>query len=150
VQSCFQQDAKSYSLDAENFQGAEAMSNHAELAKRYMAIWNEADPERRRAAIAKLWERDAVHFTPSLEAHGYDAIEARVKTAYDKYVGTGEYVFKPAAADADEHHNAVRLRWEMVPPTGGEVAAAGSVFIILGDDGRIRTDYQFTDPTPQA
>jgi hypothetical protein len=125
------------------------MSNHAELVDRYLAIWNEPDADRRRATIARLWEANAVHFTNSLEARGYDAIEARVKTAYDKYVATGEYVFKPAD-DADEHHNAVRLRWKMVPPAGGEVAAEGSVFIILGDDGRIRTDYQFSDPAPKA
>jgi uncharacterized protein len=125
------------------------MSNHAELVERYLAIWNEADADRRRAAIAKLWTQDAVHFTNSLEARGYDAIEARVTTAYDKFVGTGEYVFKPAG-DADEHHNGVRLKWKMVPPAGGAVAAAGSVFMIVGEDGRIRCDYQFNDPTPQA
>jgi hypothetical protein len=98
--------------------------------------------------IAKLWSEDALHFTPSLEAHGYDAIEARVKKAYDQYVAGGEYVFQ-SAGDADDHHNAVRLRWKMVPPKGGEIAATGSVFIILGEDGRIRTDYQFSDPAPK-
>ncbi len=81
------------------------MSNHTELVDRYLSIWNEPDAERRRAMIAKLWTQDAVHFTNSLEARGYDAIEARVTTAYEKFVATGDYVFKPAG-DADDHHNA--------------------------------------------
>jgi len=129
--------------------GARTMSNTTELIDRYVGIWNEPDADRRRATIAKLWQKDAVHFTKSLEARGYDAIEARVTKAYEQYVGTGDFVFK-AACDGDDHHNAVRFQWEMVPPAGGEVAASGSVFMILGDDGRIRSDYQFTDPTPQS
>jgi hypothetical protein len=31
----------------------------------------------------------------------------------------------------------------MVPAGGGEVAAVGFDFIVLGDDGQIRSDYQF-------
>jgi hypothetical protein len=35
----------------------------------------------------------------------------------------------------------VTFRWEMVTDTG-EVAAGGLEFVVLGADGRIRTDYQ--------
>jgi hypothetical protein len=37
------------------------MTDPNELAGRYVAIWTEADPERRRAAIAESWTEDAVH-----------------------------------------------------------------------------------------
>lgn len=36
----------------------------------------------------------------------------------------------------------------MVPASGGAVESAGFDFLILGDDGRIRYDYQFTDKLP--
>jgi hypothetical protein len=33
----------------------------------------------------------------------------------------------------------------MVPVGGGEVAAVGLEILVLDDDGRIRTDYQFIE-----
>jgi len=87
------------------------MSNHAELVDRYLAIWNEPDANRRRAAVMKLWSEDAVHFTNSLEARGYDAIEARVAKAYDQFVESGNYVFK-SGGEPDEHHNGLRIQVE--------------------------------------
>jgi hypothetical protein len=41
------------------------------------------------------------------------------------------------------HHHALLFRWEMVPAQGGDPAATGTIFLLLGDDGRIRLDYQF-------
>jgi hypothetical protein len=115
----------------------------------YNSVWNESDAVRRREIIAELWSEDATHCTHSLEAHGYEAIEARVLKAYEKFVVTGGYEFK-SIGGADEHHKAVRYSWVMVPRDGGMVAAAGTVFILLDDDGRIRFDYQFTDALPAS
>ncbi len=33
----------------------------------------------------------------------------------------------------------------MVPRDGGEAAGSGLQILVLADDGRIRTDYQFID-----
>jgi hypothetical protein len=112
-----------------------------------VAVWNEPDPERRRRGIAGLWTEDGVHLTPSLEARGYAALEDRVTGAHDKWVKAGGFVFRPSKR-LDAHHDAVRLGWEMIPVSGGEVAAAGWDFLILADDGRIRVDYQFSEPLP--
>ncbi len=125
------------------------MTTTNELIERYVEVWNEADPKRRRERIAELWAGDGVHFTNSLEARGYDAIEARVSGAYEKWVAGGGFVFRPYGAAAD-HHNGVRLSWQMVPARGGAIEAVGTVFIVRGDDGRIACDYQFNDPTPKA
>jgi hypothetical protein len=38
----------------------------------------------------------------------------------------------------------------MRPAGGGPVAARGFHFFVLGDDGRIRSDYQFTEPVSPA
>ena len=123
------------------------MSDVNDLVERYVAVWNEPDPERRRRAISGLWTEDGAHFTPSLEARGYAALEARVTGAHDKWVRTGGFVFRPTPR-IDGHHGTVRFGWEMIPAGGGDVAAAGSDFLILGDDGRIRVDYQFSEPLP--
>jgi len=98
------------------------MNKATELVDRYVAVWNESDADHRRKGIEQLWAEDGAHFTPSLEARGYRALEARVA--------------------------GVRFNWEMVPATGGAVAAVGFEFLVLGDDGRIRLDYQFLDRPP--
>lgn len=110
----------------------------------YNSVWNESDAERRREIIAELWSEDATHCTHSLEAHGHEAIEDRVLKAYEKFVVTGGCVFKTIGL-ADEHHKAIRYRWAMLPRDGGMAVAAGTVFMLLDDEGRIRFDYQFTD-----
>jgi hypothetical protein len=108
---------------------------------RYMSMWNEPDGIRRRTLVEELWASDAVNATPNLEAIGHDAIEARVTSAFDHYVGTGEHRFEshePPVA----HHGAVRVWWRMV--TGdGTIAAVGQEFLVLDDDGRIVSDHQF-------
>ena len=112
-----------------------------QFANRYVALWNEPDAARRRSAIAALWSEDGAYIDPTNEDRGHHEIEAAVAKAYDEFVAKG-FVFR-SANNADGHHNTVRFNWEMVPAGGGEVAAVGFDFIVLDDDGRIRSAYQF-------
>lgn len=121
------------------------MTSAEELVSRYVAVWNEPDPGKRRQAIAALWTEDGVHFTPSLEARGHDAIEARITAAHERFVRAEGYVFTAAHAGAG-HHATVTFSWEMRPAGGGAVAARGLHFFTLGPDGRIRSDHQFPGP----
>jgi hypothetical protein len=59
------------------------------------------DPSRRRQAIAALWTEDGAHFTPSLEARGHEAIEARITGAHDRFVRTEGYGFHFFVLGAD-------------------------------------------------
>jgi len=109
---------------------------------RYIAMWNDPDPARRRATIDAQWAPGAGNYTLNLEAEGLDAIEERVTNAYEKYVGSGEHRFQmhqPYVA----HHGAVRIWWEMVMVADGTVAATGQEFLVLDDCGRIVSDHQF-------
>jgi hypothetical protein len=77
-----------------------------ELVDRYVAVWNEPEPELRGKAIRELWAHDGTHilqppeeirtvaarlgFTSTvLEAHGHEALEARVARAYEDFVAGG-------------------------------------------------------------
>ncbi len=115
------------------------------LVDRYVAVWNEQDAGRRRAGVAALWAEDGAHLTPALEARGHAAIEARIAAAHERFVRSG-FTFAPLD-NIDGHHRTVKFGWVMRPADGAAVAA-GSDFLMLGDDGRIRFDYQFTEPTP--
>src|SRR5918998_4556238 len=76
----------------------------AELAEKYIALWNEPDDERRGRMIAELWTEDGRHIlqppeeirgiaarpgiamTAILEARGYEEIEARAAGADQDWV----------------------------------------------------------------
>jgi hypothetical protein len=114
------------------------------LVGRYVAIWNEPDSERRRAAVAALWTEDATQFMPSRDVHGHEQLFERVTASYDRWVAEEGCVFR-SVGNGNGHHDCLRFNWEMLPAAGGEVVSVGFQFLILGDDGRIRLDYQFID-----
>src|SRR5689334_10749854 len=55
------------------------------LAQRYVDVWNEGDAARRRQRIRALWTEDGTTCHRLLDARGYDAIEARVTGAWEKW-----------------------------------------------------------------
>ncbi|MEV1007879.1 hypothetical protein [Streptomyces sp. NPDC049881] len=132
-----------------------------DLTDRYVAVWNEPDAERRRAAVRELWSADAVHVLQPpqeirqaaeglgfdrlrLEARGHRALEFRVTRAYEEFVAPGTFVFR-SRGNADRLHDVVKFTWEMAPRDGGEAAGVGLEILVLGPDGRIVSDYQFIE-----
>jgi hypothetical protein len=115
------------------------------LAARYVDMWNEPDPVRRRAIIALLFSDDAAHFTKSQEAYGHAGMEHRVIGSHDKWVRDGGCEFR-VFGQTNRHHDVMRFGWQMVPAGGGAAIALGSDVVVLAEDGRIRLDYQFTEP----
>jgi hypothetical protein len=125
------------------------MENINRFVDRYINIWNEGDDENRRRTIRDLWQEDARHLARTLEAIGHDGIETRVRNAYEKWVRDKGCLFR-LRDGVDGHHGTIKLRWEMLPATGGpkegrDVISIGFDFLVLGEDGRIRTGYQFIE-----
>ena len=115
-----------------------------EFAARYVAVWNEPDVTVRDAAVAGLWSADARAYTAADEYADLGAITRRVTVAYEKFVAGQGYAFRPLGP-AESHHDSVRIRWEMVPATGGDAVSGGVQFLLLDADDRVRADYQFID-----
>jgi hypothetical protein len=131
----------------------------AELAEKYVALWNEPDAGRRRRMIAELWAEDGRHIlqppqeirgiaarpglamTAILEARGYEEIEARAASAYEHWVGSEGLSFR-GRGDADRLGDVVKLHWEAVAKDG-TVFAVGLSFLVLAANGRIERDYTF-------
>jgi hypothetical protein len=120
------------------------MTNMIAFVEKYISIWNEPDRTARRLRIRELWVEDARHLAKTLEAVGYDGIESRVATAYEKWVKEKGCIFR-LRDGVDGHHGTIKLRWEMLPATGGEVISIGFDFLVLAEDGRIKTGYQFIE-----
>ena len=131
----------------------------AELAEKYLALWNEPDADRRRRMIAELWTEDGRHFlqppqeirgiaaqpgiglTAILQARGYAEIEARVASAYEHWVGSEGLSFR-GGDDAERLGDVVKFHWEAVAKNG-ELFAIGLHFLLLAADGRVERDYTF-------
>lgn len=137
------------------------MDSSTELVERYVAMWNEPDPESRRAMVRELWAADGAHIlhpplemleqagrlgfiNPVLEARGHHELEVRVSRAYEEFVAPGEFRFRQRG-DAIQLGEVVKFGWEMVPAGGGDPAGVGLEFVILDPHGRIRADYQFIE-----
>lgn len=113
------------------------------LLERYVAVWNNPDPDARRAEIDALWADDARYANALSEYHGRDEIATAVTSSHDKWVGTG-HVFRSAGA-TDSHHDTARFVWHMYGPAGADPVSTGTHFIRFTDDGRIVFDCQFID-----
>ena len=131
----------------------------ADLADRYVALWNEPDADRRRRAIAELWTQDGRHLvqppqeiraiaaqpgiglTAILEARGHDEIEARAASAYEHWVGSEGANFR-RRDDAEQLGDVLKFRWEALD-RDGERFAGGLHVLVLAADSRIERDYTF-------
>jgi hypothetical protein len=137
------------------------MTETNEFADRYMSLWNEPDPERRRQLVAELWTEDGaqilqppqeireiaarpgIGMSATLETRGHAALEARATSAYDEWVDRGGFHFR-RRDNVDRIADVVKFNWEMVS-VDGEVAGVGLAFLVLAPNGRIRLDYQFIE-----
>jgi hypothetical protein len=137
------------------------MKNLTDFVDRYMAVWNEPDPEHRRVMIHELWSDQATHLlqppvdikpsaaavgmVPLIEIRGHEALEQRVTTAYEKFVAPGTFTFKPRG-NPERIRDLIKLNSEMVRNADGEVTAVGLEPLFLDGGDCILTDYQFIEP----
>jgi uncharacterized protein (TIGR02246 family) len=120
-------------------------SDVTDLLDRYVAAWNEADPERRRAAVSGLYSERAVLVTPSQVVNGGDAILERMCEVFAEYVAPGDHRFRRTASTG--HHRSVVLHWELAGD-GQVVAGSGLNVLLIGPEGRIEADHQFRELEP--
>jgi hypothetical protein len=127
---------------------ASHMTDPTDVVDDYIAVWNEPNADERRRRIRSLWAPDGTTCHRLLDAHGYEAIEARVTGAWDKWLREGKYIFH--LKNAVCHHDVVKCDWVMVTVPGDEVEATGLSFLVLNPDGRIAHDYQFNPTADDA
>src|SRR5579859_4058893 len=104
------------------------------LIGRYIAAWNETNPERRRGMITRTFAEAASYVDPMMEGHGHAEIDAMIGGVQERFPGLR---FRQAGS-VDTHHNSVRFSWELAPEAGDPVAK-GTDFAALDEDGRLRS-----------
>jgi hypothetical protein len=70
---------------------------------RYIAIWNETDPVRRRDLIAQTWTEDASYLDPLMAGDGPAGIDAMVAGVQERFPG---HRFR-RTGEVDAHHDRV-------------------------------------------
>ncbi len=117
------------------------MSNPDALVNSYIAMWNEANPERRRELVAQTVTEDASYLDPMMTGVGIDGIDAMIAGAQQQFPGHRFAL----VAGPDAHHDRVRFSWSLAA-NGSEPVAIGSDFATLAEDGRMRSIVGFLEP----
>jgi hypothetical protein len=121
------------------------MPDMTELAQRYIASFNETDPERRRASLEELYTPDATYTDPHVELRGVEQLEAFIAATQERFPG---YVFS-LAGDVDAHHEQSRFQWHVGPAGASEPEYVG-FDVVISDGGRVRRVYGFLDAQPAS
>jgi hypothetical protein len=105
----------------------------------YIASWNEADDERRRALVAQAFTDDARYLDPLMSGEGVDGIAAMIGAAQAQFPGHRfELVSGP-----DAHNDVVRFAWTLRGDNGP--VAGGVDFATVDSDGRLRNVTGFLE-----
>lgn len=111
--------------------------------ERYLATWNETDPQARRKAVDDLFAADVRYVDPVAAVEGREALAGLIGAMQAQFPG---FVFT-AGGPADAHHDQGRFTWHL-GPLGAEPPVIGFDVVELDADGRIRLVLGFVDRVP--
>lgn len=110
------------------------------LTRNLLEIFGEADPARRRAAIAEIWAADGLFVDPHTRAVGHDQLDEAVAGLHARFPG---FVFTALGAP-ETFFEVGRLAWAHGPAGGTPQATGFDVATVK--DGQIAALYTFLDP----
>ena len=116
------------------------MSDFDTLVQRYLAAWNETDPQRRSAAVEEVFAADVRYVDPLAAVEGRAALDGLIGAVQQQFPG---FVFSPGGP-VDAHHDQARFTWHLGRP-GEEPPVIGFDVAELAPDGRIRLVLGFLD-----
>ena len=116
-----------------------------DLVDRYLACWNETDPEARRVLIAHHWSPHPSYTDPVAAVTGRDAVHATIGAVQQQFPG---FTFSPLGP-VDAHHLQARFTWGL-GPADAEPLIVGFDVVVLDAEGRIDTVLGFLDQVPAA
>jgi hypothetical protein len=118
------------------------MTEHQNIAQRYIDSWNETDPAKRRLIIDELYTSDASFTDPLAEVVGPAGIDQVMAGAQGQFAGL-EFSLGPV----DGHHDIARFTWFLGAPGAEEPIVIGFDVIVL-DGEKIKHVHGFLDKVP--
>src|SRR6218665_2664001 len=116
------------------------MTDPRQIAERYIALWNEADPTQRCQLLEANWTADATYVDPMMQGRGpaeIDGLVAGVKARFPNFAF--KLIGKP-----DGHGDHVRFSWSLGPGDFVDAPIEGTD-IVLMREGRIQSVTGFLD-----
>jgi hypothetical protein len=114
------------------------------IASRYIDLWNERSPDRRRAMLSQHWARDAKYVDPLMSGDGHDGVDALISGVQARFPDFRfQLIGQPNGFG--EH---LRFSWGL-GPDGADSPIKGTDFAVV-QDGKIRSITGFLDQVPQG
>jgi len=114
------------------------------IASRYIDLWNERTPSRRREILSQHWARDARYIDPLMSGDGHDGVDALVAGVQQRFPDFRFRLLGPADGFGDH----VRFSWGL-GPDGVDSPIKGTDFAVVRE-GQIRSVTGFLDQVPQG
>lgn len=114
-----------------------------DIARNYIACWNETDGERRRVLLAQHWAPDATYVDPLMQGTGIAAIDGLMGGIFARFPGHS-FTLKEGA---ESHNGRVRFSWSLGPndqPNAAPVVE-GTDFAMVDAAGRFTAVTGFLD-----
>jgi hypothetical protein len=121
------------------------MTDVKQVAHRYIELWNERAPNRRREMLAANWTNDARYVDPLMSGGGHDGVDALISGVQQKFPDF-KFTLIGEPNGFGEH---VRFSWGL-GPDGTDSPIKGTDFAVLSKDGRIKSITGFLDQVPQS
>ena len=112
------------------------------VAKRYIDLWNERSPDRRRDILAANWSSDAKYVDPLMSGEGHAGVDALIAGVQQRFP---DFRFR-LLGQVDGFGDHVRFSWGL-GPEGADSPIKGTDFAVVSD-GRIRSITGFLDQVP--
>jgi hypothetical protein len=119
-----------------------SMTDTVHIADRYIAVWNETDPERRRALLAEGWTETATYVDPLMQGKGHDQIGALITAVHERFPG---FRFS-LDGRVDGYGDKIRFSWAL-GPEGQADMIKGTDFVVT-EGGRLKSVTAFLDKVP--
>src|SRR4051794_8546004 len=96
------------------------MTEYQNTAQRYVDVWNETDPAKRRRLVDELFTVDVTFTDPLTTLPGPEALDTLIAGAQAQFTGL---VFDLGPVDG--HHDLARFTWTLGAPDADEPLAVG-------------------------
>lgn len=118
------------------------MTDPTTVAHRYIELWNERAPNRRREILNESWTADAIYVDPLMRGDGHDGVDALIAGVQQRFP---DFRFK-LLGEPNGYGDNLRFCWGL-GPDGVDSPIKGTDFAVLRD-GRIRSITGFLDQVP--
>lgn len=117
-------------------------SDATTLINRYCAVWNEPEPERRRAMLEAVWDEQGAYTDPRANTTGIEALLAHIAAV--RAGRPGARIVRTTAVDM--HHGVARFGWCVVEADGTLLPEGIDIVWFTPDGTRIAQILGFFGP----